>query len=209
MDYDSKYANARIPRRFWGLGLDFYRRGGDKVVADVVDDYLAYLPDHRSSGEGLLFVGQPGRGKTLLGCAVLQVAIQSGYSALYLTMPHLINLTHKVRDLGDAWRIMRDEGAYTEWIRRTEGLDSIRNEIDFVMLDDVGKEYTTTSGYSEALFDEIFRTRFDNSLPTIVTSNLAVERWEGRYSESMKDFINEACMVVPTSGQASFRYAEG
>lgn len=201
MDHNTKYSTARIPVRFHGLGVDYYRKGGgDGDVADAVDDYLSYLIDQRSDGTGLLFIGPPGVGKTLLACAVLQGAIEGGYSGLYLTMPHLIGLHHTLRTLADAWRTMKDEQAYNEWLRRDAGMSSLRNEIDFVVIDDVGKEHTTTSGYTEAVFDEIFRLRYDNGLPTILTSNVQVKNWEGRYSESMADFIYEACDIIGVTG---------
>lgn len=204
MDYEKKYMNARIPKRFWGVGLlDVWKdTDSDEDVAAAVSDYCAYLEKHRSDGYGMLLVGQPGLGKTMLACHILQAAIAGSFSALFLTMPELVNMTYKLRDLSDAWRIMKDEQAYNEWLRKDGAMHALRTEVDFLVLDDVGKEYTTTSGYTQALFDDIFRTRYNNSLPTIITTNVSPEKWDGRYSPAMSDFIQEACFLLGMEGSS-------
>ena len=46
------------------------------------------------------------------------------------------------------------------------------------------------------MLHHILRTRFNNGLPTIVTTNLPVKSWEAAYGGATESFINEAFATI-------------
>ena len=64
--------------------------------------------------------------------------------------------------------------------------------VKLLILDDLGKEYRTASGWAENQFDALLRTRFNYGLPTIITTNVPIESWGEVYGESMYSFLHEA-----------------
>ena len=70
--------------------------------------------------------------------------------------------------------------------------------VRILVIDDLGKEYG--SKYDDSSFDEILRARYDKALPTIVTTNVRLENWEGKYGEAMASFAHEAFTRVPIVG---------
>jgi DNA replication protein DnaC len=69
-----------------------------------------------------------------------------------------------------------------------------------LVLDDLGKEYKG-SGFNDASFDEILRSRYDRALPTIVTTNVMLEDWGKQYGEAMGSFAHEAFDRVKITGE--------
>ena len=57
-----------------------------------------------------------------------------------------------------------------------------------LVLDDVGKEHSSKSGWSASVLDQVLRYRHNEGRPTIITTNLALPKWAG-YNESMESFI--------------------
>jgi DNA replication protein DnaC len=68
--------------------------------------------------------------------------------------------------------------------------------IRVLVLDDVGKEHQSGSGWQRNMLHHILRTRFNNGLPTIVTTNLPVKTWESTYGGATESFIHEAFAVI-------------
>jgi DNA replication protein DnaC len=69
-----------------------------------------------------------------------------------------------------------------------------------LVLDDLGKEYKG-SGFNDASFDEILRSRYDRALPTIVTTNVMRDDWKHQYGEAMGSFAFEAFRRVEIIGE--------
>ena len=64
--------------------------------------------------------------------------------------------------------------------------------IRVLIIDDLGKEHTTLSGWQSSVFHDILRTRFHHGLPTIVTTNIRLENWASEYGDATESFANEA-----------------
>jgi hypothetical protein len=43
----------------------------------------------------------------------------------------------------------------------------------------------------------VLRTRFNNGLPTIVTTNIELKNWAGLYGDATESFANEAFSYLP------------
>jgi DNA replication protein DnaC len=132
-------------------------------------------------GKGLLLAGSPGSGKTALASVVAQHLVRSSRSlwdgvdrpVFFVTYPdYLLSLQ----------RSFSTEESSLEKTALGAGL---------LVLDDLGKEHKTASGWSESVFDSLLRLRFDRGLPTLVTTNIPKSRFGIVYGEAMGSFVNE------------------
>jgi DNA replication protein DnaC len=100
----------------------------------------------------------------------------------FIYYPNLLDLAKKTYSSPDGpeqWRIDEIFG---------RGLDPVQ----VLVIDDLGKEHRTSSGWAENYFDHLVRSRFLMGLSTIVTTNVAIKDWGQVYGESMASFAHEA-----------------
>lgn len=118
----------------------------------------------------LLLQGGFGVGKTHLAAAVANAAVTAGLPTLFLTVP----------DLLDSLR-----AAYSaEDTSFEERFDQVR-QAALLVLDDLGTQ-NATEWAREKLF-QILNYRYINRLPTLVTTNLALEQIEPRIRSRLSD----------------------
>jgi DNA replication protein DnaC len=70
------------------------------------------------------------------------------------------------------------------------------NNTRVFILDDLGKEHRTATGWAENTFDALLRSRFNAGLPTIVTTNVPLKNWGVVYGEPMGSFAHEAFIPI-------------
>lgn len=179
-------------------------------VASVIKGDVILAAGKRSCGVGLLLVGTPGQGKTTMASTALQELIRgipvdaSGvlprHLGRFMDYPKYLRLQQKKWDEGND--DVYDIGFQLDSIRGDLG--SIDNTRVFI-LDDLGKEYRTQSGWSENQFDALLRSRFNAGLPTIVTTNVPKQDWGKVYGEPMGSFVNEAFIPVVVSSSEGDR----
>jgi DNA replication protein DnaC len=179
------YRKAGIPKRFWTADVDNIRSEAGELAQAWLDD----LPANIERGVGLCITGRPGVGKTYLACAVLARVIDAGHKGGYITHE---GYTRAVRR-----SFKNDDEA--EAVERT--LVRVRNRLTVVVIDDVGKSHKTETEFTQDEFEYLFRTRFDRCLPTIVTSNVPTARWDEEFNDSMRSFVNEACVLITYDGR--------
>lgn len=197
-DDDLLYRRAFIPKKHWGARLSDYRTGkdsGDVSARETVATYLKDLHGNIESGRGLLLAGPPGAGKTMLASIVLTAALDAGYSGMYLSLQGYIQAILRSFDLKNAWSKMGDPDAYAEWKTMDRIIERAR-EVRLLVVDDVGKEHTTSTRYAEDRFDYLVRSRYDRGRTAVMTTNLQPEQWGDRYSSSMMSVIQEAMEEV-------------
>jgi len=157
----------------------------------------------KSCGKGLLIVGKPGQGKTALALTIIQemirtfsfdtFAVKEGMSIVkpcyFITFSDIVALKGSLisNPMDDQERLFLgihgdcDDDAYN---------------VRVLVIDDVGKEHTSASGWQSTLLHDILRSRFNNGLPTIVTTNLPVKSWETAYGDATGSFIHEAFATI-------------
>ena len=210
---------SNIPRRFLGMEpADISSRAGSfpEELTTWIEDVLTgqvikNVGNIGVNGVGLLFDGGPGIGKTTHAVVAAMEIIRRlddedsknvlvmnkvdyGISArpvYYMTYPEFLSQKKSIFDA--------DSSDKREMLYQLDGLHG-RSKYDWLnvrilVIDDLGKEYG--SKYDDTSFDEILRIRYDKGLPTIVTTNVPLEKWTDKYGEAMGSFAHEAFVRVP------------
>lgn len=141
-------------------------------------DYATNFPENH--GEGLLFTGNPGTGKTHLAAAITN---------------HIIGV-HKV------------PVKFVSYVDFLEGLkagfsgkeDEVKrlNEIPLLVIDDLGKE--RTSEWSNAVLYRIVNMRYEHCLPIIITTNETIFDLEKAVGEATVSRLLEMCKGIRMVG---------
>lgn len=132
------------------------------------DDALAYAQDPKG---WLVFKGGYGSGKTHLAAAIANQRIAMGYPALFVNTP----------DLLDHLRATFSPNSPIGYDQRFE---QIRNT-PLLILDDLGAQ--SNSDWAQEKLYQIFNHRYNNRLPTVVTTNLELEAIEMRIRSRLVD----------------------
>lgn len=196
-----RLGRTEIPRRYWDLHPDLL--DSTPLLEDVRDWTDAYLVGELvDPARGLILTGNPGVGKTTALC-IAGVAIQESRRSRvrYITMAdyvrrqiQLIRLEPRVR--------ARDADAVAECTRLESYFNSLYTDIEVLILDDLGKEHSTSSGFNRDEFDYLLRTRWSHRRTTLITTNLRPGSWKSCYGPSMEDFLHEATNVVEFRGES-------
>jgi DNA replication protein DnaC len=146
---------ADIPDMFSGATLKGYRRvPGTEGAFEAVKDYLLNREENFRTGRGLILMGAVGCGKTHLGCAILNCALQDGYRAVYWNVPQQLEM------------MMYGHSDEEEQVRILD--KAILAQV--LLLDDLGAEKSSEWTRKELMV--ILDERYRNNKPTIITSNL-------------------------------------
>jgi DNA replication protein DnaC len=181
---------AAVPMKT--LGMEFSDLDNSEAK-DVVQSWVSTVqsggviksPGSPSSGLGILLLGEPGHGKTTMASVALQSLIRTmQIPGIFLDYPKFLRLEK------ESWG---DEDI-KERIREIYG--DAKHSLPVLVLDDLGKEHTTQTGWAEDTFDALLRSRFNAGLPTIITSNIPLTKWRRTYGESMESFAHEAFIEV-------------
>ena len=175
----------------------------NKWLKAVYDGNVIRAEGKRSCGLGLMLYGLPGRGKTTMGNVILQDILRSAKPELlgmepgktvsrpcyFITYNALLELKGSIMDDHD-----NDEELLYNGILG-EAYDDAYN-VRVLVLDDVGKEHASASGWQKNMLHHVLRTRFNNGLPTIVTTNIKIDDWELHYGSATQSFVNESFIYI-------------
>ena len=147
-------ANARIK----DIKITKNRTQVIKWIKEYYDKYNPY-----NTTKGLYLHGNFGTGKTfLLACLLNELKYKFGISIEIIYFPQLL------RQLKEDLNSVGEEIYYLE-------------NVDILLLDDIGAEKVTEWGRDEIL-GTILQTRMNNSMPTFFTSNLTITELEKHLS---------------------------
>lgn len=183
---------SNVPERFHNFGF----KDVTPHLVDLAEELVAWVEDFgvtpMHGGKGHLLAGPPGTGKTTLACLTAMELIRDRYYVRYTTAGNWIDLLQSQMKLERAWQHYDDFGAFEQWQEAEELLRRMRDVHHVVVLDDIGKEHNSASGWSAAEVDRFLRHRYDVGRPTIITTNIPARELATRYNESMRSFVHEA-----------------
>jgi DNA replication protein DnaC len=212
IDYDLRWEQARIPLKFRGLGLGSYQpthhtgefalREAKKFIDNFGDHYVSKarrlagdLPEDRSNiGRGMLLSGSNGVRKTTLAAALAtEVQWLDFNNRVYMTRfsDYKEALTNTFES-GDSELKQKSKEVLVRALRST-----------LLVLDDIGQEHRTSSGFTESTLHELIRKRVEAGLPTVITTNIDPDDMYGVYGKSFDSFRREAFQTLEMLGADS------
>jgi len=159
----------------------------------------------KQCGKGLLLWGEPGHGKTTLALSIVQEILTTfSLSPFKVEQGHVL-LRHAYfatfNDILDLKGKTIDNSATDDEELLFKGmLGECANDaynIRVLIIDDLGKEHKSLSGWQANMFHHVLRTRFNNGLPTIVRTNIDLKNWGAVYGEATESFAREAFFYLP------------
>jgi DNA replication protein DnaC len=208
---DRLLAGTNVPRQFKRTQFDDYdpkRRKGTRTILHQIEDWEPSV-----KRPAMLLQGPPDVGKTMLSSAFVNsyhedlrftgnpskqartILCQQFYPVYFIQLAALIDLHLRLFQLSrDIDRnVVHDADEYLEIDKL---LQDFKTSVKVLVIDDVGKEHRTSSGFAEDAFDLLVRTRHNAGLTTVYTTNLPLRAWAGCYSESMQSIIERSSLVL-------------
>lgn len=187
---ENNLALSGIPLEFWFSALDDLKplNAGAKRVFRTIDTYIKKIHDNYNFGQGIFFYGSNGVGKSHLASIILQEAYKCRYTISCFTM-------NKVTPIGVKASYEEDT---KEFYNR-----KILN-VDFLVIDEVGKEQQGEKQANITVLEEVIRCRNAQLLPTLLITNLVMDDFKERYGNSIVSLLLQRFLDIKLVG-ADFR----
>jgi len=184
---------SRLGKRFRLRTFDTFDRNRQPKAYSVARAYAEHFAEHKAKGEGLLFLGPVGTGKTHLAAAIANYLLDRGVPVIFGTLATLFENLRASLYADGATEAEREEA-------RRELYD-----VDLLVLDDLGKERLTPWAVEELY--SLLNYRYENMLPVVITTNLSLAQLRERYDaertqagQAIVSRITEMCRVVIIKG---------
>lgn len=167
---------VNIPERYVSESFDTYKPTNPKAKAnvDMCRQYVETWLDRKSSGEGIVFSGTPGTGKTHLAMSIAKRISEQYNDDVFIT-----TVSRIIRAYRRTWS---DNSGISD-------LDVLAKycEPDLLIIDEIGVQYGTDSERNILL--EIINDRYEDLLPTILISNLPLDEMANILGERTIDRV--------------------
>lgn len=151
------------------------KNGLEAFISQYTTRTLEYInQEPREKVKNLILMGATGRGKTLTANMIGKEYLINGKTVYFTTMRSLI-------------KDVIDKGAEIEKIVET---------VDMLLIDELGYEYHTDTGWAITNIKEFLRTRYNKKLPVVCTTNLLPDVLEEMYDASIMSLFHGTYFMV-------------
>ena len=173
-----------LGRRFAGRTFENFDKKDNEAIFNICYEFAKNFKNNK--GEGILFLGQVGTGKTHLAAAISNYIITQG------TIP--VKFGNVTSLLGEIKNTYEEDSKKAEY-------DVIRelSEVELLIIDDLGKEKSTD--WSNNIIYRIVNNRYEGYRPLIVTTNYSMEELEKSVGDATTSRIIEMCRGVRINGK--------
>lgn len=210
--YDGRWDQGNVPIKLRGARLEDYEavHTSGKIARmkaqDFVDNFTNYyvsakaaangdIPQDRSTvGRGFMLYGRNGTRKTTLAAAIL--------TEVQYKSPSNFGFYIRFSDWKDALTATYEKVETEKTLLAKKRLQ-LAELSPLVILDDIGQEYRTQSGFTESQLHEFLRRRYEAARPTIVTTNIDPVDLIKVYGQSFDSFRHDAFETLEILGRDS------
>ena len=176
--------NCGVPSRLHDLYLE------DLEVEDKIKQYVLRYTEHLDKvykeGKGIYFFGNNGVGKTTLACMILKECYTYRYTCKRITFMDYVSLYTRAWGDSEAKQEVEEE------------INKIKSR-EFLCIEEIGKENDTKVAVN--VLEDLLRYREDNSLPTIICTNLSPRVIKERYGNSIYSLMKGNCVPIKVTGE--------
>jgi DNA replication protein DnaC len=210
--YNERWSQMNIPIKLRGMRLEDFQpvHHSGKIAsfeaADFVEDFRnryvsskralrGDIPDNRDNiGKGLMFFGRNGTRKTTLATMILTEVqyLSPSYRGFYL------RFSEWQRSLTDTF--VKEPTEQSILAKKTLQIAAASHVL---VIDDLGQEYRTATGFTRDKLHEMLRVRYESAKPTILTSNLELAEMRDVYGASFDSFRHDAFDAFEMLGKDS------
>ena len=187
---DELNKEANLPQAdFEHFDLSLYKGGftngipNEEIMRTSFELIRNYANNFSTDSGNMLFIGNPGLGKTHLAMAVAKEVARKGFTVIYGSA---INQLRKI------------ENEHFGTQHSDASLDYML-DCELLIIDDLGSEIP--SSFYESVLYTIINTRINTSLPTLVTTNLTADEMKTRYNARIVSRLSYNFYMVPFKGQ--------
>ena len=170
-----------VDQRFFESTFDQFKpqTPADTRIFNICQYYVEHFDVMKKNGEGLLFYGSVGTGKTFAANCIANALMEKGIPVLVTS---IVRLT---------------AGKFGDELNE---LLTKMNEADLLVLDDLGTERNTE--YKAEQVFSVIDTRYSARKPMIITTNLPTFETNDIQRKRVFDRIQETCKPVMFSGKS-------
>jgi len=149
--------------------------GLETFIHTYIKKTLEYINENPIQNvKNLMLMGDTGRGKTFSACMIGKDYLLNNKKVYFTTMRTLV----------------------TDVMKKEKDIEKIVSTVDLLIIDELGYEYHTDSGYAVTQIKEFLRVRYNKKLPVVCTTNKYPIEIENLYDKSLMSLFHGTYFMV-------------